>query len=227
MYVYIYILIEYNICYIQQYYNILGKTTILKRLLKFREDLFTARFNHIIYCYGETTSGVEDVVPGIELHQGFPSSDQLQEWIARYSSSPWMICVDDMSQEFHNSDVGSQICCKLSHHYDVSVVLVSHSLFQAGTKASSSRLISLNMHNFIFTRSLRDLGVYQNFGRQCLGNGCGRGFVQCFLDATEGKNDPDKPGYLVVTLHPIYSNRSCHLFTSIFKDEGDLIAYRI
>ena len=203
-----------------------GKTTILKRLLKYRQDIFSEDFNHIIYCYGESTSNFEKDIPEAQLHKGLPTQEELEGWIALYSHSPWIICIDDLGQEFHNSQIGSDICTKLSHHFNVSVILISHSLYQAGTKAGSSRLISLNMHNFIFTRSLRDLGVYANFGRQCLGNGCGSAFVQSFLDATEPRDDIEKPGYLLATLHPLYSTRGLLLFTNIFRDEKPLVGYK-
>ena len=203
-----------------------GKTTILKKLIKYRDEVFTAKFQHIIYCYAESSSGMEDDFPEVEIFKGFPDLEQLQIWMDMYSSQPWLICLDDLSKEFNSNPLGGELATKLSHHNNVTLCVINHSLFSGGSKTPFSRLINLNMHNYIFTRTLRDLNVFNVFGRQCLGTGYGKAFVSAFLDATEGRGDEDNPSYLFVSLHPIFSRRDCMLFSNILPGEGVMIAYR-
>ena len=157
------------------------------------------------------------------LHQGIPSEEMIKKWCQEYSSAPWCIIFDDLSKEYHSNSIGGDLSTKFSHHFNVTVIVVKHSLYQSGSKKDASRLITLNTHNFIFTRSLRDLSTFSCFGRQCLGNKGGNTMLQAFIDATDKRDG--SAGYLLVTLHPILSHRKMLLFTNIFSGEGDLIGY--
>ena len=205
---------------------IAGKTKWLKRLIQYRETVFSEKFQHIIYCFGETSGDMHETHPDVELFKGLPSEDQLGSWIAMYKHQPWLLILDDLSTNFHNSSMGGDICTRLSHHYNCSLVNLSHTIFQSGSSSGRSRIVSLNMHHFLLLPTNRDLSTISHFGRQVMGNGFGNAFVDCFLDATERRDDSKRPTYLLVTLHPLYSNRQCLLFSKILPDEAPMIAYK-
>ena len=198
-----------------------GKTSLVKRLVQYRDEIFTERMQHIIYCYGETPGDIGEINTDIELFKGLPSEDELSAWISNYKHQPWLLILDDLSQDFYNSPIGSEICTKLSHHYSASIILISHSLYGA-----KSRLINLNMHNFFLLPSSRGLDSLGCFSRQCLGKGLSNSFVDSFLDATDKKGSGEKPPYLLVTLHPLYSNRQCLLFSNVLPDEHPMVTYK-
>ena len=188
--------------------------------------MFSQEPHHIIYCYSESTSNITEDCPEIELHKGLPTSEQLSSWIALHSQSPWMLILDDLNRNLHESPISEDLSCKLSHHHNATVCVIGHSVYGSGGKSGRGRLISLNTHYFFFTSSLRDRGVFATFGRQILGSGRGGIFEKAFLDATTKQKDDGKPGYLFVTLHPLYASRDCMLFGRIMPDEAPTIAYK-
>lgn len=202
-----------------------GKSTLAKRIIKYKSALFTQDIKKVIYCFGESV-GDFDQIPGVETHRGLPEDDIIQSWVASYSHEPWMIIMDDLGRSYCGSNFGVNASQRLSHHRNVTLLVIGHSCFQTSAKSSFSRAVSLNTHYYIFSRSLRDIGVYSCFGRQAIGPEYGKAFVNAFLDCTEGNKDPEKPPYIVVSLHPVTTSRELQVFSSIFPDEFPMVGFR-
>ncbi len=200
-----------------------GKTGILCRLLIHRDLLFTKRFQNIIYCYTESPGVVSNIDAKIHLHNGLPDQDTLNEWIDSFDNEPWVLAMDDMSSDFYNSDISAQLLSRLVHHHNCFLIIISHSLFGGGKHA---RLASLNFHYFILTRSCRDTLQIGRFGIQILGKGHSNQFLQIYQDATDLRTS-QRPGYLVIDIHPRFGHKTRMLFTNIFNEDGEpLVLYR-
>ena len=201
-----------------------GKTSIVCRLIIHIESLFSKQFEDIIYCYTESPGVVAKIDSKIHLHSGLPDQDTLNEWIDSFDNKPWFLIMDDMSTDFYNSDISAQLLSRLIHHHNCFLAVISHSLFGGGKNA---RLASLNFHYFMFTRSCRDTQQISRFGVQIFGKGHSTQFLQIYQDATDLRPS-QRPGYLLVHLHPRFSHKSRMLFTNIFNEDGEpLILYRL
>lgn len=199
-----------------------GKTSLLVRIIKYKDQVFTKPPKTVVYCHAENTTGVFGENSGIVFHKGLPSQEVLESWIESYSPEGWLLCLDDLSNEFYSDDLSHQLLSRLCHHNSCYLITIGHNLFASGKYA---RFASLQYHGFLLCRNCRDLNQYQTFGRQILGTGRGRKFLEAFMDATELGPD-SRAGYLFVNLHPLYSNREMICFKNILPDDPPLIGYK-
>lgn len=201
-----------------------GKSTILYKLIKESETLFTRPPRTIIYCYAHPPpEGALDNVPNLIKHHGFPEKETIEQWITDYSSSEWMLASDDLSHNFFDSDISRILMTRVVHHSNLFFCLTTHRLFSTEKNA---RLSSLNFHYYILTPSKRDISSYGRLSTQLNGAGTSRAFQDMFLDSTEIK-DGHKPGYLYINIHPIFGIEKYKYMTNIFSDEYPLTVYRI
>ena len=146
----------------------------------------------------------------------------IDAWINKYSHTYWCIILDDMQNEFVNSDISERLLSRLISHHRCFLFLLGHTLFPKGKHA---RLVSLNFHYYILTRSCRDTAQISTFGYQILGVGQGKTFLAAYLDATDLKPN-GRVGYLFVNVHPRHANRQQRLFTNILPSEAPLVIYK-
>ncbi len=200
-----------------------GKSTIIAQILLNKDVMFNEPTpKEIVYCHMSEPDNIFYRIPDIHFHQGVPAETDIDTWISQYSKHPWILILDDMLTDFANSDIADKLLSRITHHHNCYLFLVGHTLF---SKGKSSRLISLNCHSFILTRSCRDYSQLTTFGRQLLGTGQGKKFLEAYLDATEIRLD-NRPSYLFVNVHPICSKRNYMLFTNIFPEEAPVILYK-
>ena len=200
-----------------------GKTTLLTKIIKYKKELFSKVPKTVVYCYGEHPGDLLREFDDVVYHKGLPSQETLDDWIALYENDGWILCFDDLSTEFYSNKSSENLISRVVHHSRLYLIIIGHNLFSNGKHA---RFASLNYHSFLLTRSCRDLNQFAILGRQLFGVGKGQKFVQCYIDATELRPN-QRPGYLFVNTHPIYSSREGMLFTNIFPDEYPQILYKL
>lgn len=200
-----------------------GKSTILYKIIQNKKVLFTQNPEVVIYCYHHHPGNELDGVDNLILHMGLPEAEILDTWVQTYGNKPWLLCFDDMQNEFNSSDISRTLMTRLVHHSNLYVICVSHKLF---TNDRHSRINSLNFHSFLLTRNCRDLSTFSHFSQQILGPGHSSKFLSIYLDATALK--PSHVGYLYVYLHPLYASRNSNmLWTNILPGEEPMILYKV
>ncbi len=203
-----------------------GKSTLLARIFKNKNTLFTdPKPAVIIYCFSEQPSDIFKDINNLILHEGLPTEDTINQWIAQFGKTTWLLAFDDMQDIFYESNISKNLLTKLCHHHNCYCIVLGHNLFAQGKYA---RTVSLNFHYFILTRNCRDINQISHFGYQVFGKGFARKFLNVYLDATEIQPN-HRPGYLLITSHPLLSQRNYRLFTHIFEDnlDGPLMVYKL
>lgn len=200
-----------------------GKSSLLARIIKFKNEMFTRIPKTVVYCHAENTVDIFDDLTDIVFHKGLPTQEMLEAWIESYSPDGWVLCLDDLSSEFYDDALSYQMLSRLCHHNSCYLIVVGHNLFPKGKHA---RFANLNYHGYLITRSCRDLNQFQVFGRQIWGPQMGKKFLEVVMNATELGPD-SRAGYLFVNLHPIHSKRNMMCYTSIFPDDPVLIGYKV
>ncbi len=200
-----------------------GKTSTLAQILLNISSVFVEPApENIVYCHSHEPEALLYNVKNIHFHEGPPLQSDIDEWISKYSHKCWALILDDMQSEFVNSDIAEKLLSRLTHHHNCFLFMIGHTLFAKGKHA---RLVSLNFHYYILTRSCRDMAQITTFGYQILGAGQGKKFLAAYLDATDLKPN-GHAGYLFVNVHPRLSNRQQMLFTNILPSEAPLVMYK-
>ena len=86
-----------------------GKSHFMCELVKYREDLFEAKFDRIILCQhenlsyrnNETFEKMKESFPNMELVSGLPSISKLK--LDHSKESPSLLFIDDLQSEFLSS----------------------------------------------------------------------------------------------------------------------------
>lgn len=200
-----------------------SKTTVLTKIIQEKDRLFSPIPLHVVYCHAEKIDAGLQTLSDIEFYRGFPNQEDIDLWVAQYSNQAWMLCFDDLQTDFFNNELGYQLLSRLSHHNNISVFVVGHSLFGGGKFA---RQISLNFHYFILTRSVRGIDSVSRFGQQLLGKNGGRHLLDIFLDATK-VTEKRRLMYLFISAHPLFSQKDKMFYTNIFSSEQPLVLYTV
>ena len=200
-----------------------GKTSILCKLIKYKEQLFTKPPKHIVYCSAEEPGPLFNDLQDITFYRGLPDQATLDIWISMYEQDGWCLIFDDLSEQLFSSSSSQEVITRMGHHHQCFIIVVGHCLLNQGPRA---RLASLNFHYFILTRTVRDVQTISRFGSQVMGNKNGKYFLEAFLDATEIRPDGSL-GYILVTTHPIFSRRDMLLYSHIMPDDGPLVVYKV
>lgn len=188
-----------------------GKTRFTYRLLQNAPGMFEKRPKNIIYAYGEYQQlfeQMESSIPGLILHHGLPTKEQIAEWT--HPAEHTIIVLDDlMTQVTRNEDV-LFLFTVTAHHRCCSVIFLTQNLFMPGKYARS---ISLNCHYVIMFRNFRDnRSVISGFGAQAY-----PGKTKYFKDAYE-KATSQPYGYLVNDM-TVTTPNEYRLRTRIFPNE--------
>lgn len=154
-----------------------GKTVFTKSLL--RSNLFNVEFNSVIWCYSEAGS-LTDRSPNVIYNEGLPSEDM-------YDGKPKLVILDDLMHE--TNDSVAKLFTKISHHRNVSVILITQNIF---SRNKNARDIALNSHYLAIFKNPRDKAQVHCLGRQLYPESS-KFFSDSYSDATS------KPhGYLFV-----------------------------
>lgn len=144
-----------------------GKSTFLKNIVKYREEIYDCKFNRIIYCSPQalnlSQSGyvqcLREQFSDLELCSELPNIDELN---ITADGGHKLILIDDYMLAFNKSNSSYRLLTEFSHHLLISVVVTSHNFF-AGSKFQKTLSRNYSEIVLLHTRSdklsLRNLGV--------------------------------------------------------------------
>src|SRR5271154_3143131 len=89
-----------------------GKTIFTFKLIKHADELFTEKFDRIIYHYGIWQS-IFNTVENVEFIEGWPDHTKFTN-----NKKPILIVIDDLMVESGKSDI-DKFFTKYSHHYNL------------------------------------------------------------------------------------------------------------
>lgn len=196
-----------------------GKSEWVAKLLNNLGTLLTERVELVLYCYGALNANVmqlqkSGLVGGggggkgtrVIIHPGVPGEELVQKR-AMQTGGKLLLVLDDLmvgiGQQFLDA-----IFTRGSHHWGVSVVLITQHLF-----SRELRIARNNSHYLVLMRNpsgalqIRTLATHLFPGRSAY-------FMEAYANATEKQF-----GYLVVDMHP-ESPEMLRLKTNIYG-EGD------
>lgn len=149
-----------------------GKTSFVKQMLMDKQRLFNVRLDKIIWCY--SLSGSAPEIPQVDVFmQGMPESFE------NHDKENILYVLDDMLLELDNELI-SNLFTKFSHHYNISVCVLSQNLFEKG---QHMRTISLNSKYLVIFKSPRDSSQFNFLARQIMPNNS-KELVRVFNEAT-------------------------------------------
>ena len=184
-----------------------GKSFWTEKLLRHADEMFNAKIEKIVYCYGEFQPRfltMEREIPNIQFIEGFP-----EDVYCLFNNTSGVLVLDDLMNQSTSKDPMMELITRGCHHRNISTLFLVQNLFPPG---KHSRTISLNTHYIVTFKHPRDsLGV-SILARQAFPRAV-KYVMESFEDATK------KPyGYLLFDLHPS-SSEHIRLRTSIFPGE--------
>lgn len=188
-----------------------GKSYLLFKILKNKDQMFENPPTKVLYCYGIWTKLYDEMelMPFISFHEGVPTMEDVKAFA---DGTHVILVLDDLMNSVSKSVAVQDMFTLGSHHLNVTIIYLTQNMFQNG---SSSRTIALNTHVMILMKNPRGKSQISTLASQT-----GLGWlVESYNDATK------KPyGYVVLNLSP-HVNDDNRVVTHIFPSEY-LISYR-
>lgn len=183
-----------------------GKTNWIGRLIENHREMIEPEVKHILYCYGEINEKILEMkskTENFELFHGVPTEDNVKT-----KAQPLLLILDDLytdiSEEFLNT-----LFTRGSHHWSVSVILVTQTMFGRNLKTARN-----NSHHLILMKSPAGQLEIRTMGQQLF-----PGRLPYFLDSYHMAIDEKPYSYLVVNLAPT-TEPDFRLTTKIFPGEN-------
>jgi hypothetical protein len=137
-----------------------GKTSFIVNLIKNLDSLVGGehKIERIIWCYKNVNSiprELQGYDPFITFHKGIP--EDLGEILTNS-----LLIFDDLMMEGFSKEI-TEIFTILSHHNNISIIIVMHNLFH---KNQFTRNITLNAQYIVYFRNPRDLSSIGFLSRQ-------------------------------------------------------------
>ena len=187
-----------------------GKTTIVNKIIKNADWLYSEQPNHFFYFYNTAKPGIEHRYINtrvIEFHSTLPGDflSWLEEKSAQFGPNITVI-IDD-----HDLNLKSDFPVIFnvgSHHLRANIIFISHNLFNRA-KENVHRELSLNTDYFVLCKQVRDKTQIRKFFSQFLPNQSLAG-LNAYKDATQ-----DPYSYLMLDLHqetPEYMRMVANVF---------------
>jgi Cdc6-like AAA superfamily ATPase len=189
-----------------------GKSTFVKKMLFESENLFDCLFNKIIYCTA-THPGYENV-KGIQIDFHENITEDLLDNIDSNSNN--CIILDDIMRKVTNDILISDLFTRISHHKNITVLLLVQNLFP---KSKYMRDIALNSNYIVLMRNPCDIRQIQILSNQIEGNSKNSRLVQAYKNATR-----DAFSYLFLDLCQ-NTPEEIKYRTKIFLSDGNSICY--
>ena len=144
-----------------------GKSTFIKYLVQFREEIFDKKFDRIIYCSPQCLTGAQDhyveflrkQYSNLELSSELPCVNTLN---ITSDGTHKLILIDDFMLSFNQSQNAFKLLTIHSHHMQITAVVSSHNLFASSKfQKTLTRNYSeiVMMHARSDKLSLRTLGT--------------------------------------------------------------------
>jgi len=189
-----------------------GKTSFVRRLLRYRDDVFDSKFTSIHYfytmwqdVYGEMQKEFGSV---ISFSEGLPEPEQVTN-IGKSSGYKCLI-LDDLMSAVSKDKTMEDLFTKYSNHYKISVIYITQNSFAQG---KASRGIAVNVHYTVLMANPRVSQI------TALGNqfGFGQALKEAFIDATAKK----RFAYLIVLASP-RDETGYQMVSRVLPDESEL-----
>lgn len=179
-----------------------GKSTLVRSVIENNAVIFTEKPSTIYYFYNSWQPLFDEInqsVTNVSFVEGPPSEGDISDAVSKGKTSLWVI--DDLGDHAKDSSFILKLFCVLSHHLKISVILITHNIFEKG---KCMRTISLNAHYIILFKNRRDGNVVRTLARQIHPDNF-RYLVEAYEKATK-----DPFGYLIIDLNP-HSDQKYHL----------------
>jgi hypothetical protein len=180
-----------------------GKSKWLLRLIKNLKEMTNEPPEHILYCYSEinpdTISLKKD---GFEIYNGIPTKEEILE-----RPKNTLLILDDLINEIDPKYLET-LYIKGSHHWNVSIILVTQNLFDKNIKVAR-----INSHYIILMKNPQGLLQIRTLGSHLF-----PGKLNYFLEAYNDAIEQNPYGYLVINLKPTIPD-DLRLSTNLFPNE--------
>ena len=165
-----------------------GKTSLVLDLLEHNSIMMTPAPQKIIYCYSlyqQLFDYLKEKVKNIEFIRGLPNLDEI---------SNCLLVLDDLGQDcIDNKDIVLLFTVG-SHHRNISVILLTHNIFEKG---KYMRTISLNCSYLVIFNNMRDRKQIKFLGTQLF-----PGETKYFEEILEDAFKTQERGFLIIDLLP-------------------------
>ena len=170
-----------------------GKTTLVKELIRYKNELFDRPPQHIIYCYGSEWQRVFDELKtyGVQFIKGLPKQN-IATLFPKHKR-PGLLILDDLMNNVKDSDDIVQLFTKGTHHCDVCAIYIAQNPFPGG---KHGRTMSINTHYNILFKNPRDCLSTSIIFRQMFPNKSKRA-MKAYEQAVDKQY-----GYLFLDYHP-------------------------
>jgi hypothetical protein len=153
-------------------YSSSGKTTLVKNLLRLRNQIFSVNPEKIFLFYNNDQPIYHEMMreglidEKFDVKDTFPTLEYLTTLVSPYKkTSGSLIIFDDVMTDI--DDNFTKIICNFSHHESASIILLTQNLFY---HHKAFRTLSLNMHYMFLMTNERDKQQISNLGRQVCPN---------------------------------------------------------
>jgi hypothetical protein len=184
-----------------------GKTKWLLKFIKNSKEMIANPPSHILYCYSEVNEDILNLKKdGIEVYNGIPTKDEILS-----KPKNLLLILDDLTNEI-KPEFLNILFTRGSHHWNVSVILVTQNLFDKNIK-----IARINSHFLILMKSPQSLLQIKTLGAQLF-----PGKTQYFLESYNDAIEKNQYGYLIINMKPNVSP-DFRLSTNIFPEEKTII----
>ena len=185
-----------------------GKSKFLKELLLHKNKMFSTPPHKVIYHYNiwQPLFDSMEKEQKVDFVQGFPSRTDIDN-LDRENHT--VMVLDDLQHTIVKNKLCEELLTQLSHHANITVIYVVQNIYYPGL-----RTLTLNTHDIILFRNLRDILQISMLARQV---GMGDFLVQAYKDCTRIKY-----GYLVIDLCP-HSDDEYRLRTNILPENNTVV----
>ena len=177
-----------------------GKTEWLKKLIKNINEMFNEKPTSVLYCYSEINPEIMKLKnQGIELYNGVPTKEEIKQ--------NSLLILDDLASDIDPKFLET-LFIKGSHHWNVSVILVTQNLFDKNIK-----IARINSHYIILMKNPQGLLQIRTLASHLF-----PGKLHYFLEAYNDAVEQQPYGYLVLNMKP-NTPEDYRLSTKIFPKE--------
>jgi len=152
-----------------------GKSVWVKKLIENSSFACSPPPKKIYYFYTEYQP-LFTQMPGVTFIQGLS-----ENIIEKLGNEPSWIILDDLMDDVSDSRIVSDLFTKVSHHRDVSVILILQNFF---VKGKQMRNITLNSSYLVLMKNPRDKNIASYIARQVYPNKIKK-FRQMYEDVTK------------------------------------------
>ena len=188
--------------------TMVGKSSLILRLIKHAKEIFKPTPKSILYCYGGKWNDqiLDFEKAGAIVHRGTPTEQEIEEL-----EKPALVILDDLMLDMKKSYL-ADVFTRGMHHNNLGVIFVTQYLYTEQTKIprTNSQYVFL-MHSPTEEQQRRNLATQWFSGNR-----------QFFLDAYKQATNDEPFRYIMINNHP-KSKSFLRLQTQIFPGEERIV----